>query len=141
MSAPLPRSSHRARRAVALAVSVAAVSAALTATAQASPEPTSGDSRRYVQAAWWEDNAEGARLRVVPTPTGRAAAVVAPHVAFRAALDVAGWRDLDAETFWGLDNQYHCHADLFNDKASWNVETYRPAVTYTENLAAYCQPT
>ncbi|QVI19595.1 DUF2599 domain-containing protein [Nocardia tengchongensis] len=88
----------------------------------------------------WTDEIDGRRLRIYPTPAGRADK-------FPAAGDRA-WREVltlapDADTP-GMYDQFRCHWEwaraVAPDKTSWNIEPWRPAVGYDATVSALCNP-
>lgn len=89
-----------------------------------------------VSAAWRDDDSEGGRsLAVDPTPWAR--------VAGSAGAD-ATWSQLVAEVpdadQPGMHDQLVCHALGAPDKATWNLEPWRPDVGLLAVLAARCNP-
>jgi hypothetical protein len=39
-----------------------------------------------------------------------------------------------------LYNQLRCHTVFAPDKATWDLESFRPNVGYEQTVAAYCNP-
>ncbi|WP_280276333.1 DUF2599 domain-containing protein [Nocardia wallacei] len=88
----------------------------------------------------WGDDPDGRRLRVYPSPAGRADT-------FPAALDRA-WGEVvtaapDADSP-GMYDQFKCHWEwarlVAPDKPSWNLEPWRPAPGYQGTVQARCNP-
>ena len=88
-----------------------------------------------VLSAEWGEREGGRSLVVVPTAWARSGG--------QAAAD-GGWEQLvgrlpDAATA-GMEAQFRCHAFGAPDKASWNLEPWRPEVGYEEMVASRCNP-
>jgi hypothetical protein len=86
-----------------------------------------------ITSADWGDREGGRSLAVVPTAWARAAGVAGRE---------KGWSDLvalvpDADSPTMRD-QFVCHAIGAPDKASWNLEPWRPDVGLLGTLAAQC---
>jgi hypothetical protein len=92
---------------------------------------------RPIDHATWSDEPRGARIVVVPSGCGRRSSWLAPEAAFRAAL-AAGGRVPDNRR--SLFLQFRCHTLFASAKRSWNLETWRPAVSSRRMIAALCNP-
>ena len=125
----------------------AAASAGASSTA-ADPAPTTGSASGlqtvagppFVAAATWVQGSGGRSLHVVPTAAGRV--TQGPGDATEA------WREVlrlapDADQP-GMQAQFDCHwsyARLVQpDKASWNLEPWRPVVSERQLVDARCNP-
>jgi hypothetical protein len=81
---------------------------------------------RYVAHASWA----GQTLTVVPTRCGRRRSWLEPRAAF-AELPAHGR---------SLYLQFRCHALFAAAKPAWDLEAYRPVVSWRELIAAGCNP-
>lgn len=95
----------------------------------------------YVGKAYWTTYQGKLRLHSVPTDYGRRYAINAPWAAWQQALDKAGRKPLSASQNDAIFKQFKCHADVAASKPEWNVEPWRPNVTYSRTVAAGCNPT
>lgn len=89
-----------------------------------------------VRSAVWGDREGGLSLAVDPTAWARAAGVAGSDVLW--AQLVAAEPDADAP---GMHDQLVCHALGAPEKATWNLEPWRPDVGLVAVLAARCNPT
>ncbi|ROS76523.1 DUF2599 domain-containing protein [Cellulomonas sp. PhB143] len=88
-----------------------------------------------VSATWGE--AEGGRsLAVVPSDWARQAGAAGADAVWSAV--VAAEPDADTP---GMHDQLECHALGATDKASWNLEPWRPDVGFVDTALARCNPT
>ena len=95
------------------------------ATALAVFAPHQGCERYVARAAW-----SGQTLSVVPTRCGRRRSWLDPRAAFR---------ELPAEGR-SLYLQFRCHALFAAAKSDWDLEAYRPAVSWRELITTACNP-
>jgi hypothetical protein len=87
-------------------------------------------------ARWRDLDDEGGRsLAVVPAPWARSGGLAAEELLW--AELVTAVPEADAP---GVRDQLTCHVIGAPDKASWNLEPWRPAVGLLETLAARCNP-
>lgn len=93
-------------------------------------------SASAIVSATWGEAEEGRSLAVVPTDWLRAGSQAAQEVGWSQL--VANDAEVDTST---MRDQYDCHALGARDKASWNLEPWRPDVGVFEVLAARCNPT
>jgi Protein of unknown function (DUF2599) len=95
-----------------------------------------------VAGARWQRAARGYRLRVRPSDYGRNHALSAPPTALAQALAAARPTPLPltASIRQALTNQLRCHAEFAPTKAGWNLETWRPDVSYEKTVLALCNP-
>ena len=89
-----------------------------------------------VASTSWGEREGGRSLAVTPTDWGRVSG---------ATGSVFAWADLlaadpTADTP-GMEEQLQCHLLGARDKASWNLEPWRPAVSLVEYALARCNPT
>ncbi|MFC8921120.1 DUF2599 domain-containing protein [Cellulosimicrobium sp. NPDC057127] len=89
-----------------------------------------------VRSAVWGDREGGLSLAVDPTAWARTAGVAGSDVLWTQL--VAAEPDADAP---GMHDQLVCHALGAPDKATWNLEPWRPDVGLVAVLAARCNPT
>ncbi|MGV9667452.1 DUF2599 domain-containing protein [Nocardia niigatensis] len=110
------------------------------ATAPGVPTADPFPDQNLIDHTEWTDDSDGRRLRVYPTPAGRADT-------FPAALGRA-WQEVltsapEADTP-GMYDQFRCHWEwaraVTPDKISWNLEPWRPAVGYGATVTALCNP-
>lgn len=108
----------------------------------AAPAPTSrpAPDGPLVESATWADSDYGATLKISPTEAGRlASGVDDARTAWREVL--AQVPDADAPGMW---EQFDCHWTwariLEPDKATWNVEPWRPVVDEAAMIADGCNP-
>lgn len=117
------------------------VSSGGPASATAAPSAPSTSGRPpYIRSATWVTLRSGSSLQVAPTAAGRTAqGEVAMDAAWR---EVLGLRP-DADTP-GMREQFDCHwlyARLIQpEKATWNLEPWRPVVSASAMIAAGCNP-
>jgi hypothetical protein len=68
----------------------------------------------------------------VPTPCGRRRSWLEPRAAFR---------ELPVETARrSLYLQFRCHAIFAGAKRDWDLEAYRPVVSWRDLIATACNP-
>jgi hypothetical protein len=93
-----------------------------------------------VLSADWADRGDegGLSLVVVPRPWVRAAGAAGVEAVW-SALDRRDDLGADA-TAPGMRDQLECHALGAPDKASWNLEPWRPDAGLLATLAARCNP-
>lgn len=89
-----------------------------------------------VRSAEWGDREGGLSLAVDPTAWARTAGVAGSDVLW--AQLVAAEPNADVP---GMHDQLVCHALGAPDKATWNLEPWRPDVGLVAVLAARCNPT
>lgn len=89
-----------------------------------------------IEGATWGEQEGGRSLAVVPAPWLRGGSEAAVEVAW--ARLVAEEPETDAP---GMRHQLACHALGARDKATWNLEPWRPDVGALGTLLAECNPT
>lgn len=106
-----------------------------TASAEPAPlEATLGTTA--VAGADWGEREGGRSLAVTPTAWARGAGRAGADVAWSELT--AGDPEVDSPT---MRDQLECHALGAPDKATWNLEPWRPDVGLLATLAARCNPT
>ena len=127
------------RLAVLTAVAVCAVPFAPAPAAHAGDGPPPPPP--YIDHTEWAHWADLSSLRVYPTPAGREASTdfVSADEAWAEVLAAAP--DADQP---GMRDQFVCHWQLAEfaqpGKISWNLEPWRPVVSYSQMLASGCNP-
>lgn len=89
-----------------------------------------------LESATWGEREGGRSLAVDPTPWARAGGLAAQDATWAAVVALAP----EAGTT-GMHDQFLCHALGAADKATWNLEPWRPDVGSLATLAASCNPT
>jgi hypothetical protein len=89
-----------------------------------------------VRSATWGEREGGRSLAVDPTPWARQSGIVGEATAW--AQLVASEPEADSRT---MRDQFDCHALGAPDKATWNLEPWRPDVGFLATAAARCNPT
>ncbi len=124
-----------------LLAATAAVAAAVVLAPPASASPTGAPYVDHVEWAKWGDLSS---LRVYPTASARASA---GHAGTDALAAVA-WSEVLAlspdAAIPGMQEQFMCHWNFAEfvepGKVSWNLEPWRPEVSYEEMIATRCNP-
>ncbi|MFF0634494.1 DUF2599 domain-containing protein [Nocardia sp. NPDC004151] len=124
-------------------VPTANASAPTTATAISSAATPAVDpmaDQALIDHTEWTDEIDGRRLKVFPTRAGRID--LFPTAGDRAWGEVLALApDADSP---GMFDQFRCHWEwaraVAPDKASWNLEPWRPAVGYDATVSALCNP-
>ena len=86
-----------------------------------------------VTSATWN----AGRLYVAPSRCGRRVAADHPRRVFRAAIAVGGQ---GAPNRRSLYRQFRCHVIFAPAKRTWNLETWRPYVSWPEMILTGCNP-
>jgi hypothetical protein len=99
--------------------------------------------QEWIQKAEWKHNPEGWTLVVTPTDWTR------KNFANPAAGD-AGWAELYSKykdkdrgihkNINGMKDQFRCHVGFARDKATWDLDEWRPDVGYVRTVAEKCNP-
>jgi hypothetical protein len=99
-------------------------------------------ARSLVNAAHWEHTSLGYRLRVDPSLYGRNHALDSPPTAFRQALRAAAPTpfDLSPSVRQAMTRQLRCHAEFAATKPRWDLEAWRPDVSYVATEQTLCNP-
>lgn len=95
-----------------------------------------------VAASAWTHPADGFRLHVHPTVFGRTVADQHSARALGQAVRLARPTPLRLTTAVtdSLRNQLRCHAMFAPHKPVWNLEAWRPDVSYTSTVLHACNP-
>ncbi|MHA7134825.1 DUF2599 domain-containing protein [Oerskovia turbata] len=91
---------------------------------------------RGVRSATWGEREGGRSLAVDATPWARQSGTVGEATAW--AQLIASEPEADSRT---MRDQFDCHALGAPDKATWNLEPWRPDVGFLATAAARCNPT
>ncbi len=94
-----------------------------------------------ISSAKWKRRSEGWTLMVSPTKWARANAP-------RYSVGVAGWNELYAKyknkglnkNLGGMKKQYICHQQFAFFKSTWNLDEWRPNVSYAQTVNSKCNP-
>ncbi|HEX7805241.1 MAG TPA: DUF2599 domain-containing protein [Cellulomonas sp.] len=87
-------------------------------------------------SATWGEREGGRSLAVDPTLWARAGGLAAEDATWAAVVALAPEADTN-----GMHDQFLCHALGAADKATWNLEPWRPDVGSMATLVARCNPT
>jgi hypothetical protein len=111
-------------------------------TAAAAPTAPAPRPRSLVRRARWQRTSQGFRLRVQPSTYGRRHAVGAAATALAEAISAAGREpvSLAASQRQALTRQLRCHAEFATTKPRWDLEAWRPDVSYAQTIIALCNP-
>lgn len=145
---------HRTwNRSLLLVVSIALAAMAMGGVAYGAPpakrsHPKADECPQpYIEKGEWKDDPYGPILEITPTPCGRIINanedLVARDKNFYALVGEMVIRFSTNRYFERLPtmvNQLFCHARLFPDKPTWNIEPQRPYLSYDETAAAQCNP-
>lgn len=98
----------------------------------------------------WQPAYKGYTLKVYPTVWGRAGAFVTVGGATYFWLRSSFWNEVKSKTAGtreetnSMRDQFYCHVDFVRiydpKKASWNIDTWRPNVSYKEMTRSDCNP-
>ena len=110
--------------------------ALIGATPSASGTATVWFGTALLVSATWGEREGGRSLAVDPTPWARAGGLAAQDATWAAVVALAPEADTN-----GMHDQFLCHALGAADKATWNLEPWRPDVGSLATLAARCNPT
>lgn len=96
----------------------------------------------YISGAYWTHPAEGYRIVVSPTDFGRNHTLDNPPRGLSEALKAAGHTPfrLTPKIRDSLTKQLRCHAEFAPTKTTWDLEQWRPDVSYDDFIAALCNP-
>ena len=89
-----------------------------------------------LMSATWGEREGGRSLAVDPTLWARAGGLAAEDATWAAVVALAPEADTN-----GMHDQFLCHALGAADKATWNLEPWRPDVGSMATLVARCNPT
>lgn len=105
-----------------------------------------------VKSAEWVEHEDGWTLNVTPTGFARAAAFDYPHNTF--SIGSLGWSELYDKykdqgrgikhNLGGMRDQWICHQQIVAIRApgkeTWNLDEWRPDVSYIETVNTQCNP-
>ena len=93
---------------------------------------------RLLRSVGWEADGEdgGGSWVVTPTQWGRMSGTTGRSHVFAELVALQPETDTDV-----IENQLLCHVDGAISKSTWNLEPWRPDVSYLEYLLARCNPT
>jgi hypothetical protein len=96
----------------------------------------------YITSASWTHPPEGYRLVVSPSLFGRNHALDNPPRALHEALKAAGHTPfrMTKKIRDSLTKQLRCHAEFAPTKTTWDLEQWRPDVSYDDFIGAFCNP-
>lgn len=103
------------------------------------------------KTAWtYNSKSKGYTLQVYPSTWGRSAGGTVPTSVAYVAMRLAFWNEVKAKTSGSREetpsmrDQMYCHIDVVRlrapNKTSWNLDTWRPNVSYAKMLAEQCNP-
>jgi hypothetical protein len=109
--------------------------------AQAMPSPATPDCPPpYVAGGTWSLDEYGPVLEIAPTDCGRKVVGAEIDSLILEAIKKFGGNPRLTANLFGAINQLECHAKLFPDKPTWNIEPDRPYVGLADTEAAECNP-
>ena len=98
----------------------------------------------------WQASYGGYTLKVYPTWWGRYGVYPTLGVGTYVWLRSAFWNEVKAKTAGtreetsSMRDQFYCHVDVvrirYPNKESWNLDTWRPKVSYAKMVARQCNP-
>jgi hypothetical protein len=96
----------------------------------------------YIKGAYWTHPPEGYRIVVDPTLFGRNHASDNPPRALAEALADAKPAPfhMTPKIRDSLTKQMRCHAEFAQTKDRWDLEQWRPDISYDGFIAAFCNP-
>lgn len=122
---------------------VAVAAAAVCASLLAAPVAATDQAPSFVDHVEWAKWGDLSSLRVYPTPAARQASGMASPAQGEAAWAQVLALSPDAD-IPGMKPQFICHwefAELYSPgKTSWNLEPWRPQVSYEQMVQTGCNP-
>ncbi|WP_448098991.1 DUF2599 domain-containing protein [Luteibacter yeojuensis] len=110
-------------------------------TAHAMPSPAAPDCPSpYIAGGAWKLDEYGPVLEITPTDCGRKVVGAEIDSLILEAIRKFGGNPRLTANLFGAMNQLECHAKLFPDKPTWNLEPDRPYVGLANTEAAECNP-
>ncbi|MGL6236009.1 MAG: DUF2599 domain-containing protein [Segniliparus sp.] len=101
----------------------------------ACPDAAADPGLFFIDHVAWVDTPDGPSLHVFPAQAGRDAPVDEQSAAWAEVLRLAPEADTP-----GMREQFDCHQGFAKNKASWNLEPWRPPVDMVTMLASACNP-
>ena len=99
---------------------------------------------RYAQSAVWIDEPIygplGATLRVTPTSTARKLGLIAAYGTWNNSLAIAGVRPYSKAVYDSLYEQLECHLVFAAYKSVYNLDAWRPKVSWATEIHSRCNP-
>jgi hypothetical protein len=94
----------------------------------------------YIAGGTWKLDEYGPVLEITPTDCGRKVVGAEIDSLILEAIKKFGGKPRLTANLFGAINQLECHAKLFPDKPTWNIEPDRPYVGLANTEAAECNP-
>ncbi len=118
-----------------LLITVVSMATFLLGTVTAEP----ASAATYATSAHWIAHPQGATLSITPSGWAQAVGISAASGVMSNALGIAGWRPYSLAVYNSLFEQLQCHL-LFRFKTPYNLDTWRPSVSWSTELASRCNP-
>ncbi|HEV2639181.1 MAG TPA: DUF2599 domain-containing protein [Actinocrinis sp.] len=93
----------------------------------------------YAVSAHWVNNPLGGTLSIIPTGIAQTIGISAATGVWNNALGMAGVRPYSTAVYNSLFEQLQCHL-FFRFKTPFNLDTWRPSVSWAAELADKCNP-
>jgi hypothetical protein len=94
----------------------------------------------YARNAWWTNRPPyGATLSITPSGVAQAIGISAASGVWNNALSIAGVRPYTSAAYKSMFEQLQCHL-LFRFKTPFNLDTWRPSVSWAAELRDRCNP-
>jgi len=131
-----------------VSITIAANSVVIGAGATKRPQAKAVECPQpYIEKGEWKDDPYGPILEITPTPCGRTINTNGDTAARDKSFDalvgemvIKFGTNRYFERLPTMVNQLFCHARLFPDKPTWNIEPQRIYLSYEETAAAQCNP-
>jgi hypothetical protein len=125
----------------AMAASPASASA-LSAAHTASPGAVQSvrPSFTYAVNAWWSPSVYGNTLKIDPSGFARAVGISAAQGVMNNALSIAGWPPYSQSVYNSMFEQLQCHMSLAPYKSTYDLDTWRPSVSWVTEIHDDCNP-
>lgn len=94
----------------------------------------------YTRSAVWIDGMLGATLSVTPTATARSLGLVAAEGVWNNALAIAGVRPYSQAVYDSMYEQLQCHLVFAPYKNVYNLDAWRPKVSWATEIHSRCNP-
>jgi hypothetical protein len=97
--------------------------------------------QNLISSATWSYSSSGWTMKVSPTAWARTWGTSSLSY----SVGVAGWTELSSAYYvgtnpGGFQDQYICHQQYAFFKNTWNLDEWRPDVSYAATVAAACNP-
>jgi Protein of unknown function (DUF2599) len=93
----------------------------------------------YATSAQWLNRPQGGTLSITPSGIAQAIGIPAATGVMNNALSIAGFRPYSQAVYNSLFEQLQCHL-FFKFKTPYNLDTWRPSVSWAYELAKLCNP-